>query len=58
MHKHTQKTDVKVTGNMNEEDSAIVGKMYARVALLAVKYTGLAGLVLAAGKVLHWLRWW
>jgi len=49
---------IHITGTLSEQDAGRVRQRQADAVWLAVKYTGLAGLVLAAGKVLHWLRWW
>jgi len=48
---YAAKPPVNVTGKMNEKDSAIVGKMYARAALILA--TGAA-----LGIFIHAVRWW
>jgi len=45
------KTLFRITGKMNETDSAIVGKMYARAALILA--TGVA-----LGIFIYAVRWW
>jgi len=56
--KYSPKSSLKVSGKMSTEDAGAVSAMLAKAAMVLARYAGLAALIIALGKALHWIRWW
>jgi len=46
-----------ITGKTSEQQADKASNKLADAMLLAVKFAGMAVLILAVAKALHWLRW-
>jgi len=56
--KHNLNISMKITGTLNQRDTAIISKLYAETVQSAVSFAKVILFILVIGKVLHWLRWW
>jgi len=56
--KFNLKPRLEVSGKMSTEDAGRVGARLADAAMVLARYGGLAALIVALGKTLHWIRWW